>query len=202
RRLVSSLYTSQLTKYLPAGGFVQVASQVTLSGHTSGLAAAAIRLPVFSACTVCAGATLGSVLAFDDALPTWGRVLTGLGVLSPALLDRRLLGWVLEQARRVVRRLPGADGLPAQGQVVRCYLWSLGTLAAYAAAFTLLVGDLADVRPLTAGAALCVAWVVGYLVIPVPSGIGVREAILVAALPGLGAGPLLAASLAHRLTAV
>ena len=202
RALVSALYTSQLTKYLPAGGFVQVASQVTLAGQTSGMVAAAVRLPVYSMCTVCAGATLGSLLAVNGSLPVWSRVLAGLGLLSPVLLDRRLLGWILDQARRVVHRVPSADELPAQRQIVRCFAYSLGTLTAYAAAFTCLIGDLADVRPLVAGAALCVAWVVGYLVIPVPSGIGVREAILVAALPGLGAGPLLAASLAHRLLTV
>lgn len=200
RALVSSLYTSQLTKYLPAGGFVQVASQVTLAGQATGMVAAVVRLPIYSMCTVCAGATLGSLLAFNDALPAWSRLLAGLGLISPVLLDRRLLGWVLDQARRVVRRLPSTDELPTQRQIVRCFLYSLGTLAAYAAAFTLLIGDVADVRPLAAGAALCIAWVIGYLVIPVPSGIGVREAVLVAALPGLGAGPLLAASLAHRLT--
>jgi hypothetical protein len=200
--LVSALYTSQLTKYLPAGGFLQVASQVTLAGQTSGIVAAAVRLPVYSMCTVCAGATLGSLLALNDTLPVWSRVLAGLGLLSPVLLDRRLLSWVLDQARRFVHRVPSADELPAQRQIVRCYVYSLGTLAAYAAAFTFLIGDLADVRPVAAAAALCIAWVIGYLVIPVPSGIGVREAILVAALPGVGTGQLLAASLAHRLLAV
>ena len=67
RALVTALYTSQLIKYLPAGGLVQVASQVTLTGQSSGMTAAAVRLPVFSACTVCAGATLGSLLAFNEA---------------------------------------------------------------------------------------------------------------------------------------
>ncbi len=202
RALASALYTSQLTKYLPVGGLLQVASQVTLAGQTSGLGSAALRLPVYSMCTVCAGATLGAFLAFADSLPVWGRVLTGLGVFAPLLLDRRILSWTLRLARRVIHRLPDTDELPAQRLIISCYLLSLGTLATYAAAFTLLLRDLADVPPVQAAAALCVAWVIGYLAVPFPSGIGVREAILFAALPGLGAGPLLTASLAHRLLAI
>ena len=46
------------------------------------------------------------------------------------------------------------------------------------------------------------AWVIGFLVIPIPSGVGIREAVLVAIVPGATAAPLLAASLAQRLVAI
>jgi glycosyltransferase 2 family protein len=201
RALARSLYTSQLAKYLPAGGVLQAAGQVTLSGLSGGVRSAAIRLPVFSLCLVTAGATLASGLAFASDLPTWGRVLAGAGLLAPCLLDRRVLAAVLRHARRVVSRLPEPDALPPKPAIVAAYLWGIGNMVAYGAAFAVLLTDITNVNPFIAGAALCAAWVAGYLVVPVPSGLGVREAVLVAALPA-SAASLVTASVAHRLLGI
>jgi uncharacterized membrane protein YbhN (UPF0104 family) len=57
------------------------------------------------------------------------------------------------------------------------------------------------VNPAIVFCAFALSWTLGFLVLPLPSGIGVREAVLIAALP-VGAGPLLAASLAQRLLAM
>lgn len=202
RALTRSLYTSQLAKYLPAGGVLQVAGQVALSGDEAGVGAAALRLPVFSLCLVTAGATLSAGLAFAPDLHTWARVLASFGVLAPILLDRRILAGVLHLVRKVVKRLPEPATLPPQGAIVRAYVFGLGNLVAYSAAFAVLLRNVADVNPFVTAAALCAAWVVGYLVIPIPSGLGVREAVLVAALPGMTTASLLAASVAHRLLGV
>lgn len=199
RGLAAGLYASQLTKYLPAGGFVQVASQVALASQYGGAAAAALRLPVFSLCSVVAGASLGSLVAFDSDLPAWGRALAACGVLSVGLLHRSIMAGVLGLARRVVRRVPDAAELPPQRAILMSYGFAVGNLAAFATAFTVLLGDLASIDPVTAGAALCAGWAAGYLVLFIPSGLGVREAVLLAALPNLAAAPLLAASVAHRL---
>lgn len=201
RALAAGLYASQLTKYLPAGGFVQAASQVALSS-SHGVVAAALRLPVFSLCAVVGAAMLGSPLALDDDQPLWVRVAAGVGVTSVVVLDRRVLAAVLRLARRVVSRVPEPEALPPQRAILTCFAFTLGNLLAYAGAFALLVGDLADVAPLWAGAAFCAGWWLGYLALPLPSGLGVREAILVGALPGVGASVVLAASVAHRLTGV
>lgn len=202
RALARGLYTSQLAKYLPAGGVFQVAGQVASAGDQAGVSAAAVRLPVFSLCLVTAGATLGAGLALAGDLPGWARLLASLGVLAPALLDRRIVAAVLRLARRVVKRLPEPQALPSQGAIVRAYLFGLGNLIAYAAAFTVLLTNVADVNPFVTGSALCAAWVAGYLALPVPSGLGVREAVLVAALPGMTTASLLAASVAHRLLGI
>src|SRR5690606_19750281 len=95
RALSSSLYLSQLTKYLPAGGVVQAASQVALSGQTSGMGSAALRLPVFSLCMAAAGALLSVPLALSSSLPGWARVLAAQGGLARVSLDRRLQAVVL-----------------------------------------------------------------------------------------------------------
>jgi uncharacterized membrane protein YbhN (UPF0104 family) len=198
--LMSGLYTSQLTKYLPAGGFVQAASQVALSSQDGGIGAAALRLPVFSLCSVVGAATLGSAMALDGDLPAWARVLVALGLLAPLLLDRRVLAAVLRLARRLVKRLPEPDALPPQGAILRCYGFGLVNVGAYGAAFVVLMSDMADIEPVTAAAAFCAGWAAGYLALPLPSGLVVREAVIIAALPNLAAGSLLAASVAHRVT--
>lgn len=200
--LRTGFYVSQLTKYLPAGGFAQAASQLALSEPATGLGSVALRLPVFSLCTAAAGATLGAGLMFAGSLPAWARIVAGLGLLVPVLLDRRVLSFVLRAARRFVRRLPDSDALPPQRAILRCYAFSLGNMATYAAAFALLLGDVTDVNPLIAAVAMSTAWVVGYLFVISPSGLGVREVILIGALPGLPAAPLLAASLAQRLLGI
>jgi glycosyltransferase 2 family protein len=200
--LASAFYASQLTKYLPVGGLVQAASQVALSGPATGMGSAALRLPVFSLGIVAAGATLGAGLVFVDSLPVWGRIVAGLGLLVPILLDRRILALVLRTARRFVRRLPEPDALPPQRAILRSYALGLANMATYALSFAVLLGDVADVDLPIAAAAMCAAWVVGYLVVPLPSGLGVREVILVAALSGPSTASILAASLAQRLLGI
>ena len=198
RVLASGLYTSQLTKYLPAGGFVQMASQVALSSQGD-VAAAALRFPVFSLTYIMAGVTIGAGVALDGDLPTWGRLLAGLGLGLLVTLDRRMLAAALRLARRVVKRLPEPDRLPSQAAILRCYIGALGNMAVYSAAFVILLRDLTDIDAFPAWAALAAGWAVGYVVVFLPSGIIVREAVLLAALPGLETAVLLGASVAHRL---
>jgi glycosyltransferase 2 family protein len=199
RGLAAGLYASQLTKYLPAGGFVQVASQVALASQYGGGAVAALRLPVFSLCSVVAGASLGSLIAFDNDLPLWGRVLAGAGILSVGLLHRSVMSGALTLAHRIIRRVPDASELPPQRAIVASFGFAVGNLVMFAAAFTVLLGDLVELDVVTTGAAVCAGWAAGYLVLFIPSGLGVREAVILAALPQAAAATLLAASVAHRL---
>lgn len=199
--LARGLYVSQLTKYLPVGGgMVQQASQVALA-RQEGLGNAALRLPVFSLCAAAASATCAAPLAFDDSLPAWGRALAAAGVFAPILIDSRILRLVLGLARRVVKRLPEPDKLPAQREVFRCYAWMVANLVAYSGAFVLIIGDLAHVNWLMTASALCVSWVLGYIAFFVPSGLIVREAVLVAVLT-VPTNLILSASVAHRLLAL
>jgi uncharacterized membrane protein YbhN (UPF0104 family) len=200
RALTRGLYTSQLTKYLPAGGFVQAASQVALSSADAGMGAAALRLPVFSICSVVAAATIGSGLAVTGSLPGWARALAVLGLGLLALLDRRVLAFAVRQGRRAIKRLPPPETLPPQRAILRSYAYLLVNQAAYAVAFVVLLSQQADVEVAAATAAFCASWAIGYLVLPLPSGLLVREVVLIATLPGLATGLLLAASVAHRLT--
>jgi hypothetical protein len=200
RALAGSLYASQLTKYLPAGGFVQAAGQVSMTvtaGARVGEAATAAAVWAFT--TIVAGCTLAAGLVFAGSLPTWLRAISLCGLLAPSLLHRRVLALALHAAHRLVRRVPDPDVLPTQRRVLVSFAWSLGNAVTGSAAYAVLLGALGtDTGPVTVMSAFALSWVVGFLVFPLPSGIGIREAVLVAVVPGASSAALLGASLAQR----
>ena len=200
RALAGSLYASQLTKYLPAGGFVQAASQVSMTVTAgAGVGQAATAAAVWAFTTVVAGCTLAAGLVFAASLPPWLRALSLCGLLAPLLLHRRALAFALHAAHRLIRRVPDPDVLPTQRRILVCFAWSLGNAITGSAAYAVLLsGQDTDANPVTVASAFALSWVVGFLIFPLPSGIGVREAVLVAVVPGASSAALLAASLALR----
>jgi hypothetical protein len=200
RVALGAYYASQLTKYLPAGGFVQAVGQVTLSaGPEVTVQRAASAYPVFAACSVASGLTLSSPLVAHGDLPPWARAVAALGPLSLLLVRRSVLAWAYGIVQRRIRRLPDPGTLPDQAAIDRCALWAAVSLGTFGIAYA---GLLRDLEPATtawqAAVGAVAAWSIGFLVLPLPSGLGVREAVLVAVLPGAEVGILLAASLAHR----
>ncbi len=202
--LRGTFYLAQLTKYLPVGGVVQAASQLGLAPSAGvPLKRAAVAYPVSALCAVVGGATLGSGLAFDASLPGWVRVLALCGLATPLLLHRGLMARVLDLARRAIHRIPEADQLPTQRDIIVFYGLALVTIGSLCAAYTVLLGSLhTGANPGTVFCAFAVSWVIGFLAVPIPAGVGVREAVLVGLLPGVGTAPLLAASLALRLLTI
>lgn len=201
RALAVSLYASQLTKYLPAGGFVQAAGQVSMS-VTAGarISQAATATVTLAFITVVAGCTVSSGLVFAASLPMWVRAISLLGLLAPALLHRRVLGFALQAAHRLVRRVPDPGALPSQRRLLVSFSWALANAVTGSAAYAVLLRSSGvDTDPVTVISAFSLSWVVGYLVFPLPGGIGVREAVLVAVVPGASSAALLGASLAQRL---
>jgi uncharacterized membrane protein YbhN (UPF0104 family) len=203
-RFEGDYYVSQLTKYVPAGGAVQAASQVSLASASGvPLGRVALAFPVSAVASIAAGATLGAGLVLASDLPGWARALALVGLASPVLLHRRLLARVLQTVRRFVPRVPAPDRLPDQGSILRFYAWALVSIGATASAYAILLGSLdGGASPAVVVFASAMSWTIGFMALPLPAGIGVREAVLVAALPGVAAAPLLAASLAHRLLAI
>jgi uncharacterized membrane protein YbhN (UPF0104 family) len=197
-------YLSQLTKYLPVGGFAQAASQLSLA-PSAGITVrrAAVAFPVSAVCAVAAGATLGSGLALAGDLPGWARVVAALGLLSPLLLYRPWMAKALNTARRLVHRIPDIDHLPSQREIIACYLWAAVTIGSFSVAYAVLLASTTEgENPARVFCAFALAWVIGFLAVPIPAGLGVREALLVVFLPGVGTAALLAASLALRLLGI
>ena len=202
--LHGTFYLSQLTKYLPGGGVVQAASQLSLA-PSSGVPMhrVALAFPVSAVCAVVAGATLGAGLVFDPALPDWTRALVLLGLLTPIFLHRKLMAGVLGVARRFIHRIPHPDRLPSQADILRSYGWALLTVGCLAGAYAVLLDSLtAGHSPAMILCAYALSWMIGFLAIPIPAGVGIREALLVALLPGVGTAPVVAASLTLRLIAI
>lgn len=203
-RLLAAIYQSQLTKYLPAGGLIQAAGQVgltALQGVT--VRRASMAFLALTSATVAAGLTIGAWLSLVTALPGWVRVLALAGVTAPLLVHRPVLGAVVSLARRISSRVPPAEELPDERALRGAFAWCLGTHLLYASGFAVLLEAVhADPPWLAVMVGYVVSWVAGFLVVPLPSGVGVREVVLVAVVPGIGAGPLLAASLAQRLVTI
>jgi hypothetical protein len=202
--LRGTFYIAQLTKYLPAGGVIQVASQLGLA-PTAGvpLKRAAVAFPVTVIGALSACATFGCGLALVTDLPGWARTLAGLSLLTVLLLYRPLMATALDLARRIIPRTPAADQLPRQVDILTFYLWALVTIGSLCGGYTVLLLSVTDgINGPTVFAAFAMSWAVGFLAVPVPAGVGVREAVLVAAIPGVPTAPLLAASLALRLLTI
>jgi uncharacterized membrane protein YbhN (UPF0104 family) len=162
-----------------------------------------VAFPVSAVAAVVAGATLASGLALDTSQPAWIRWLALCGLGTTVLLHRGLMAKTLDVLRRFVHRVPSADQLPTQRDIVVFYLWALVTIGALCGAFTVLLASLSDEpRPALVFCAFAASWTVGFLAVPIPAGIGVREALLVALIPDAGTAPLLAASLALRLLTI
>jgi len=202
--LRSTFYLAQLTKYLPVGGVAQAASQLGLAPSAGvPLRRAAVAFPVSAVCAVVAGATLGSPLVFDASLAGWARLLAGAGLLTLVFLHRGLMARVLDLARRVIHRIPSAEHLPTQRAIFVFYGWALLTIGCLCLAYTVLLASLhTGANVFTVFCAFAISWVIGFIAIPIPAGVGVREAVLLALLPGVGTAPLLAASLAMRLVTI
>jgi uncharacterized membrane protein YbhN (UPF0104 family) len=110
---------------------------------------------------------------------------------------------VLDLGRRVIHRIPGADQLPTQSDIVVFYAWALVTIGSLCAAYAILLGSLhTGANPGTVFCAFALSWAIGFIAIPIPAGVGVREAVLLGLLPGVGTAQLLSASLALRLLTI
>jgi len=158
---------------------------------------------VSAVCAVVGGATLGAGLVFDTDLDGWVRGLALCGLLSLVFLHRGLIARVLNLFRHVIKRIPSSDELPTQRDIFIFYGWALVTIGSLSAAYTVLLRSVTtDLDPLAIFCAFALSWVIGFLAIPIPAGVGVREAVLVALLPGVGTAPVLAASLALRLLTI
>lgn len=202
--LLGALYLSQLSKYLPAGGLVQAAGQVSLSVRaTIPMSRVAVAYPIAMAEVVAMGMVLAAGLVLVPDIPLWARAVAAVAPVGVLVLEPRVLRVVLALGRRIWRRVPDASSVPGRRAIATSTAWALLNIAATSSAFVVLLRSIEpDVSVVGAFSGFAAAWVIGFLVVPVPSGLGVREAVLLVAVPGLEPGQLLAAALAHRIVTV
>jgi hypothetical protein len=172
----------QPAKYLP-GGIAQPVAQVS--------SAAELGIPgrqalggygLFVAMQVSAAVVLSvSLLGFGRATHGAGLALgiAAAGYLLALLVrqTRRALGLVLIQ---IVTRIVSVDaGQLAHRSRVASHTWALAAVASSAGSFLFLASVLTtDLPALPTLGAYSMAWLVGYLAVPFPTGIGVREVVL------------------------
>lgn len=190
--------TAQLAKYVP-GGVWQPLSQVGLSAtrNVSGKAAGS-AIMVHAAAQIGAGLLLVPLLAVESGVPRWTKlsaIAVGVVGLIAVALGARIAHRLAGDRLRTSWSIVGAQARRSAGLGVIAML--AVNMAAQGLAFLLLVGGSLGLEGL---GAYSVAWIVGFLAVPFPAGLGIREAILIALLP-VGSAQVIAASLIQRVLA-
>jgi len=194
RGLSRGFYFATLARYVPGGVWQPIGQVGSAAGTGIPMTTALIAYPVHAVIYVVSGAILSAGVAFTGhRLPLVVRIVAGFAVLTAVFLNRRWMAWALTLARRVTHRLPRVEELPSQARIFRAFAFSFAAVALTDIAFAILVkGGAAAVCAFSAG------WTIGYVLIPIPSGLGVREAVIIGLLP-LPTSVVLTAAIAHRL---
>jgi glycosyltransferase 2 family protein len=202
RAVANAMYVSQLSKYLPGGGVFQATGQITLSAAAHRPAKrVAVAFIVSAISQAAAGMLLVTGLVTLDGAPGWMQALAPLGLLGLLALSRPVLNFGIRLGRRITHHVPDIDHLPPERAVALGFLWSVLNIGLFALSYAVILHSIEPGTPIIgAVSAFALAWVIGFLVLPIPSGLGIREAVLYATLPGVPAAAVLASSLAHRLT--
>jgi SAM-dependent methyltransferase len=203
RALRHGFYLSQLGKYVP-GGIWQAAGLVSLAGDAGApLVPASAAFVVLAVTQVAGAATVGATFAVvAPDLPVPIRLLFIATILLVAFLYRGWMVGLLRHGKRLVKRLD-TSAVPAQPAILRSYVWCVGAIVMFAASFTVVAQPHDAGQALAEFSAFATAWWIGFVAIPFPSGVGIREAVLVGALrASVGSGAVLGAAVGQRLVAI
>jgi glycosyltransferase 2 family protein len=198
---IAAFLVANLAKYIP-GAVWQVSGQVGLA-KTAGVSvkrgAGAFGVQAISQAV--SGATFCVLLSlvWTDANIALRIVIGVGGIASLLLIDRRWMVWVLHKIPRT--RDAKDEYIPAQRPILAAYVASLIAIGATSIGYLVMLGGFGHVdNPALVVAGYAAAWTVGFVVVPLPSGLGLREAVLVAILHGeFPAAILVAASVYQRL---
>lgn len=178
-------FLSNIVRYIP-GNVWQYLGMAYLC-HQEGIATATTlaSIVLYQVVSVASGLALagGIYLAAGQApvlpreMPAWS--LAGLVIVAVVVCYPPLMNWVLRRIFWLLRREPVQVEL-ALGDVARFFLHRAGVWVLQGLAFAILVRsiypvDLADLPAVAAS--FVVSWVIGFLSLLTPSGLGVREAV-------------------------
>lgn len=202
RSLASGFFTAQLGKYVP-GGIWQAVGQVGYAVRDAiGVGKAASAFVVNSIAQAVAGLLIGALLVVTGpSLTDLQRAGVAAVTLTAALLYRPVLVRAVRLLRRWTGRGAGTGLVPSQQAILASLLYNVASLIAAGTAFALLLADAGGGWTLGAIPAFSLAWSLGFLVVPFPAGLGIREAVLVATLD-VTAATVIAASVFLRLLVI
>lgn len=205
-------YLTQSGKYLPGSLWPFLAQALLARRFGVPRSAMVAATTLFLLTHVLTGVVVGVAGAGPQVASAWGWLLYPAAGAGGVLLAPPVLARVLRLADGLRTRLRGrADPAPGPGAPSPVPSWStvgaavllmLAAWASYGTATYLLVRQLSPgpgALPLTLGA-YALAWVVGFLAVAAPAGVGAREAVLVLVLaPVLGPPSALAVALVSRV---
>lgn len=208
--ILARYYLGEIGKYVPGGVWPVVGrgELAARAGVARGAAYGSVALSLgalYLAAMLVAVAGAPAILAAaegngagDDGAGRylWALVLLPLGLVA---LHPQVLGRLRRLAERALRR-PIEATIPSWPQsllLVGCYIpaWLLIGTATWAVARGL--GQ--DVGWFDVAPAAVLSWIVGFVLVPVPGGVGVREAVFVAAAGSLDSGVGAAVALLARV---
>jgi uncharacterized membrane protein YbhN (UPF0104 family) len=201
---VARYYVGEIGKYLP-GSLWPVIGRGELAARTDvprPVAYGSVAVSLVSL-YLAAGLLVAALLPFlgsaDGDAPLWPLLSIPIGIAL-------LAGGVLERLRRLAERMIGHEldltfpSPRASALLVAVYVPSWLLIGAATWAMTRALVPDAAFGPILAAATL--SWLAGFVAVPVPGGVGVREAVFVAAVPDLSAGVATTVALAVRLVFV
>lgn len=199
------VYASQLGKYVP-GGVVQAVGQVAIAGNIGiPLRTAFPAYVVYAGHVALGSVATGTVLASQaSSVGVRWAVVGACGAIAVLSASRPLLQAAVRVSQRFVPRLRRMGPVPGQSALLRCFGLQVVFAVLQGLAFAILLRSLAPGLPLVAAVgAHALAFGIGLLAVPVPSGLLVREGLLVAILhPVAGAAAIVTAAIVQRLVAI
>ncbi|HEX5912388.1 MAG TPA: hypothetical protein VFY54_04585, partial [Rubrobacter sp.] len=206
-RAFRSYLLVQPAKHVP-GGVAHPLSLISASSRDGSVAGSTTLFLRYSLLLVSGGLVHGLLLLFswDQTLVAVGAVAAGVGAGAVAF-SSRLAGRVEDWIPRIMKRFGKTDrttetGRPVSAvQVLGAWLWATLGIAGLAGGFAVLASSFEGMpAPVVLAGAFGVSWAIGYLLVPFPAGLGVRETALLVFLGStVGAGPVIAASLLQRV---
>ncbi len=201
-RVVVWWFVGELGKYVP-GGVLSVVGRAEVARRSGVDRAAAYGSVPLSLVLRYLAAMLAFAVLLPFDLAHQGSVATVVVIvllpLGLVALHPRVVGWLLDRARRLTGR---ALDLP-----VPTWPEAIIEVLAYVPNWVLIIASTwctaraltGDVSLLRVALATLLSWTIGFLVFPVPAGAGLREVIFTAS-AGLPAGIAVTVAVASRLT--
>lgn len=198
----AAFLTSQLVKYNPVGGPAQMVSQMAMNPEET---VDSVQTVMRSKLTAVAGGLAWAPICAVSAtgLPWLARIGIGLAGLGVVIGHPAVIRWVFRVGSRWSSRVKVYD---VDRSMIVAHLRSTVVAAAAVGfsgvAFAALINADRSATDLPwAVSAYALAWTIGYLAVPIPGGIGVREAALVVLAP-FEPSEIVVAAVLLRLTQV
>jgi len=202
RRLRGGFLAAQLGKYVP-GAVVQIVGQIGFAVDAGvSLRFATVSLSVFAVTQASAGLALTPLVAVLPDVATPLRVVALFAIPALFVLDRRWMIAVLRRLRRLDTSSPG-ELVASQRTITKAWGLNILSLISASIAYGLVLSSVSSAGVFPASVAFVAAWTVGFVVFPIPAGLGLREVVLFGLLsPFVDGDIVVAASVVHRLLAI